>query len=85
MSRRCARVISPRSKLSACAGLKGETAQSTLAQELKLGCVEVHELYAAMDWLLERKGRIERKLAQRHLADGATVGGNIHVRKPLLC
>ncbi|MGH9426374.1 MAG: IS1634 family transposase, partial [Terriglobia bacterium] len=30
-------------------------------------------LYAAMDWLLERKERIEKKLAKRHLADGGTV------------
>lgn len=67
------RLISPRSKLSACAGLKEETAQSTLAEELKLGQVEVHELYAAMDWLLERQTRIENKLAKKHLRGGVLV------------
>lgn len=67
------RLISPRSKLSACAGLKGETAQSTLADELKLGQVEVHELYAAMDWLLSRQTRIENKLAKKHLKGGVLV------------
>jgi transposase len=44
----------------ACGGTLGEDASED-------------DLYAAMDWLLERKGRIEKKLAQRHLADGATV------------
>jgi transposase len=32
-----------------------------------------NDLYAAMDWLLERKQRIEKKLAKRHLSDGCTV------------
>lgn len=67
------RLISPGSKLSACAGLKGETAQSTLAEDLKLGDVEIHELYAAMDWLLARQKRIENKLAKRHLQGGVLV------------
>jgi transposase len=31
------------------------------------------ELYKAMDWLLKRQPRIEKKLAQRHLADGGLV------------
>jgi transposase len=68
-----ARLIAPRSKLSACAGLKEETAQSTLAEELKLVHVEVHELYAAMDWLLARQTRIENKLAKKHLQGGVLV------------
>ena len=67
------RIISPRSKLSVCAGLKRETAQSTLAEELKLGRVEVGEIYAAMDWLLARQKRIENKLAKRHLRGGVLV------------
>lgn len=67
------RLISPRSKLSACAGLKEETAQSTLPQELDLGRVEVSELYAAMDWLLARQTRIENKLAKKHLRGGLLV------------
>lgn len=31
------------------------------------------ELYAAMDWLLERQGVIEKKLAARHLGEGSLV------------
>ena len=67
------RVLSPRSKLSACAALQAETAQSTLAEELRLGDVDVHELYAAMDWLLDRQKRIENKLAKKHLQGGVLV------------
>ncbi len=67
------RLISPGSKLSVSTGLKGETAQSTLAEDLGLGCVEIHELYAAMDWLLARQKRIENKLAKRHLRGGVLV------------
>jgi len=67
------RVISPRSKLSACAHLQAETAKSTLGEQLKLGEVEVHELYAAMDWLLARQKRIENKLAKKHLRGGLLV------------
>jgi hypothetical protein len=67
------RVISPRSKLSVSAGLRGETAQSTLAEDLGLGSVEVRELYAAMDWLLARQTRIENKLAKKHLKGGMLV------------
>lgn len=68
-----ARVIAPGSKLSACAGLQSETAQSTLVAELGLGTVAVHELYAAMDWLLARQVRIENKLAKKHLRGGTLV------------
>ena len=67
------RVISPGSKLSCSRGVQPETAQNTLAEELRLGEVEVHELYAAMDWLLERQTRIENKLAKKHLKNGTLV------------
>jgi hypothetical protein len=33
--------------------------------------VEADEVYAAMDWLLERQEHIERKLAARHMHEGA--------------
>lgn len=68
-----ARILSPRSKLSTNAALKAETAKHTLAEELELGDVDVHQLYAAMDWLLERQKRIENKLAKKHLKDGQLV------------
>lgn len=67
------RVLSPGSKLSASIGLKSETAKNTLSEELKLGEVEVHELYAAMDWVLARQKRIENKLAKKHLQGGVLV------------
>ena len=67
------RIISPGSKLSCITGLQGETAQNTLAEELRLGDVDVHELYEAMDWLLARQTRIENKLAKKHLAEGTLV------------
>ena len=41
---------------------------TTLAEELAVADAEVEELYGALDWLLERQDRIERKLAKRHLA-----------------
>lgn len=66
------RLISPGSKLSCSAGLQQQTAQNTLGEELRLGDVDVHELYDAMDWLLARQKRIENKLAKKHLS-GATL------------
>ncbi|MBI2477759.1 MAG: IS1634 family transposase [Planctomycetia bacterium] len=68
-----ARVLSPRSKLSTMSALKSETAKHALAEELELGDVEVHQLYAAMDWLAVRQTRIENKLAKKHLQDGHLV------------
>jgi len=67
------RLIQPGSKLSACGGLQDETAKSTLCEELQLGEVGVHELYAAMDWLLDKQKRIENKLAKKHLQGGLLV------------
>lgn len=67
------RILSPGSKLSCSNGLCGATAQNTLAEELQLGDVDVHELYNAMDWLLEAQPRIESKLAKKHLDDGTLV------------
>ncbi len=50
------RLIAPGSKLSA----TRRFAQTTLSDELSLSEVTEPELLAAMDWLLERQGRIER-------------------------
>ena len=44
---------------------------TTLAQALDLGDADEDALYEAMDWLLARQERIERRLAQRHLHEGA--------------
>lgn len=46
---------------------------TTLAEELGVAEANEDDLYAALDWLLARKGRIEKKLAQRHLTDGCLV------------
>ena len=43
---------------------------TTLASELSLEEADEDDLYGAMDWLLQRQGRIEKKLAKRHLAEG---------------
>jgi len=46
---------------------------TTLAQLLGVEDADEEELYAAMDWLLERQGRIEKRLAARHLGEGRQV------------
>ena len=46
---------------------------TTLAEELSVQDADEDDLYEAMDWLLARKERIEKKLAARHLSDGAIV------------
>ena len=68
-----ARIIDPRSKLATARGLSGETAFTSLGEVLALGDIDENDLYAAMDWLLERQERIEAALAGRHLHDGTLV------------
>ena len=46
---------------------------TTLAEELSVEDADEDDLYEAMDWLLARKKQIEKKLATRHLSDGAIV------------
>lgn len=46
---------------------------TTLGEELSLEDTDEDDLYEAMDWLLERQDRIERKLAKRHLSEGDPV------------
>ena len=46
---------------------------TTLAEDLSVQDADVDELYEAMDWLLEGQERIEKKLASRHLREGAQV------------
>ena len=65
----CQQVLAPGSKL-ACARALG---QSTLAEELAVEGVDADDLYAALDWLVERQQRIEARLARRHLGEGAHV------------
>jgi len=63
------RLIHPSSKLAA-TRLWHTT---TLAEELSVGDADEDELYHALDWLLARQERIEKKLADRHLNEGSFV------------
>jgi hypothetical protein len=62
-----ARVVHPRPKL---ATIKWWS-DTTLVADLDLEGVSTDEVYAAMDWLGERQGAIETKLAKRHLSADA--------------
>ena len=68
-----ARLLDPQSKLATARGLNTETRTHTLGEELGLQSATADDLYAAMDWLLERQQRIEKQLAATHLAVGALV------------
>ncbi|MFT4100477.1 MAG: hypothetical protein QM674_05440 [Burkholderiaceae bacterium] len=46
---------------------------TTLAEEFGVADVTDNDLYAAMDWLLERQDRIQSKLAARHLGPDSLV------------
>ena len=46
---------------------------TTLAEEMEVAYATEDHLYEAMDWLLEHQTLIEKKLAQRHLGEGAVV------------
>src|SRR5208337_934647 len=46
---------------------------TTLAEELDIADATEDHLYDAMDWLLLRQQAIEKKLARRHLGEGAMV------------
>jgi len=60
------RILNPKSKLAT----SRLWPQYTLPADLGIADVDEKQLYAAMDWLLERQDRIETKLAARHLNNG---------------
>jgi len=60
------RVVAPQSKLSTIRWW----ADTSLGADLDIAAAHTDEVYAAMDWLLARQDRIEKKLAGRHLAPG---------------
>jgi len=64
-----ARICRPDSKLATTRWWK----DTTLPETLGLEGADENDLYAAMDWLLLRQERIEKKLAARHLAEGGLV------------
>jgi len=67
------RIIDPVSKLATARGLADETKFSSLGEVLGVESANEEDLYAAMDWLLHRQGRIEKALAKRHLTQGSLV------------
>jgi transposase len=64
-----ARIVAPDTKLATTRWWHTRT----LAEELDVGKADEDDLYAAMDWLVERQDTIERKLAARHLKPGGLV------------
>lgn len=62
-----ARVIEPSSKLGTARGLRAATCSSSLGEVCSVDRCDEDDLYAAMDWLIERQEGIERGLARRHL------------------
>lgn len=64
------RIIAPEaSKLAMTHGW----ADTTLAEEFGVADTHEDELYLAMDWLIERQDKIEKRLAKRHLKEGGLV------------
>lgn len=63
------RIVRPGSKLESSALF----ADTTLADDFNVSGVDEDALYAAMDWLVDRQSFIEKKLAKRHLGEGAMV------------
>jgi len=63
------RLISPCSKLAT----TRQWQSTTLAEESGVAEASEDDLYQAMDWLLARQERIEKKLAARHLHEGGLV------------
>jgi hypothetical protein len=68
-----ARLLDPCSKLATARALQAETQESSLGDSLGVADADEDALYAAMDWLLARQGRVEQALARRHLIDGGLI------------
>jgi hypothetical protein len=64
-----ARIVEPYSKLATTRWWH----TTTLAEDFGVSEADEDDLYAAMDWLLERQEAIEKKLAARHLSAGGLV------------
>jgi hypothetical protein len=67
------RIIHPASKLATSRDLDAATASTSLGRMLGLESVDETELYAALDWLGERQGAIEKAFAKQYLKDGTLV------------
>ncbi len=64
------RVIDPGSKLATLAAWP----DTTLGVDLGVADASTDETYAAMDWLVDRQDKIEKKLAAKHLSQTANPG-----------
>ena len=64
-----ARIVAPHTKLATTRWWH----TTTLADDFGVADANEDDLYAAMDWLLERQDTIQKKLASRHLSDGGLV------------
>jgi transposase len=63
------RIVAPHTKLATTRWWH----TTTLAEDFGVASCDEDDLYAAMDWLLARQGRIQNKLAARHLSQGSLV------------
>lgn len=64
-----ARILAPRTKLATTRWWHS----TTLAEDFGVTEASEDDLYAAMDWLLERQDKIQKRLAKRHLDSGSLV------------
>ena len=64
-----ARILAPHTKLATTRWWH----TTTLAEDFGVADASEDDLYAAMDWLLQRQDRIQKKLAARHLRAGGLV------------
>ena len=63
------RIVAPHTKLATTRWWH----TATLAEDFGVADANEDDLYAAMDWLLERQDTLQKKLAARHLSEGALV------------
>jgi hypothetical protein len=68
-----ARILDPCSKLATAQRLDSGTLSSSLGEVLGVEGAEADDLYEGLDWLAGSQRRIEKKLADRHLAEGERV------------
>jgi transposase len=64
-----ARIVAPHTKLATTRWWH----TTTLAEDFDVADASEDELYAAMDWLLQRQSKIENKLTRKHLQPGGLV------------
>jgi hypothetical protein len=72
-----ARILSPQTNLATTRWW-----HATLPEELGVVDADENALYAPMDWLLERQGTIQKKLAAQHLSAGGGSPCMTSVRAP---